>query len=240
MRACKKVDFRINAKNVENSAKDSRGGDLSLRDFALAKSWQSNSAPAESNQINGARKACNLESVVGGLGAKGVKKEGGIRESSLPIQAPPSPLERTLSQAKLESSNNAQRVDSRIFDTNAASKNEGSSYQRCVGKDSSVGFVWSCMDSRVWDKMCRVCCWDSRSFFKDSKDSKISLLDCSNSGLLNFNAKGFLPAVINIALTNPKAPDPAKNPIKNSKPYIMTPLQKIGDYIKKGDSYGVG
>ena len=38
---------------------------------------QSNSAQAESNQINGARKACNLESVVGGLGAKGVKKEGG-------------------------------------------------------------------------------------------------------------------------------------------------------------------
>ena len=71
-----------------------------------------NSAPAESNQINGARKACNLESVVGGLGAKGVKKEGGIRESSLPIQAPLSPLEKTLSQAKLESSNTAKKVDS--------------------------------------------------------------------------------------------------------------------------------
>lgn len=119
-------------------------------------------------------------------------------------------------------------------------KKVDSSYRRCVGKGSSVGFVWACMDSRVWDKLWRVCCWDSRSFFKDSKDSKISLLDCSNSGLLNFNAKGFLPAVINIALTNPKAPDPTKNPIKNSNPYIMTPLQKIGDYIKKGDSYGVG
>ena len=48
----------------------------SLRDTAEAVAWQSNSAPAESNQINGARKACNLESVVGGLGAKGVKKRG--------------------------------------------------------------------------------------------------------------------------------------------------------------------
>ena len=86
----------------------------SLRDFALAKSWQSNSAPAESNQINGARKACNLESVQGNWGAKGVKKEGGIKESSLPIQAPLSPLEKTLSQAKLESSNNAKKVDSSV------------------------------------------------------------------------------------------------------------------------------
>ena len=34
------------------------------------------SAPAESNQINGARKACNLESVQGDWGAKGVKKRG--------------------------------------------------------------------------------------------------------------------------------------------------------------------
>ena len=86
----------------------------SLRDTAPAVARQSNSAQAESNQINGARKACNLESVALGLGAKGVKKEGGIRESSLPIQAPPSPLERTLSQAKLESSNTAQKVDSSV------------------------------------------------------------------------------------------------------------------------------
>ena len=43
-------------------------------------------------------------------GAWGVK--GGIRGASLPIQAPLSPLERTLSQAKLESSNNAKKVDS--------------------------------------------------------------------------------------------------------------------------------
>ena len=49
----------------------------SLRDTAPAVAWQSNSAPAESNQINGACFARNLESVVGGLGAKGVKKEGG-------------------------------------------------------------------------------------------------------------------------------------------------------------------
>ena len=123
------------------------------------------------------------------------------------------------------------------FSLKAESPQVDSSYQRCVGNGGSKGLVWSFMDSMFWDKLCRVCCWDSRSFFMDSKDSKISLLDCSNSGLLNFNAKGFLPAVINIALTNPKAPDPAKNPIKNSNPYIMTPLQKLGDYIKKGDSY---
>ena len=59
-----------------------------------------NSAQAESNQINGARKACNLESVVGGLGG------------DFAIQAPLSPLERTLSQTKLESSHTAQKVDS--------------------------------------------------------------------------------------------------------------------------------
>ena len=125
------------------------------------------------------------------------------------------------------------------FSLKAESPQVDSSYQRCVGNGGSKGLVWSFMDSMFWDKLCRVCCWDSRSFFMDSKDSKISLLDCSNSGLLNFNAKGFLPAVINIALTNPKAPDPAKNPIKNSNPYIMTPFQKLGDYTKKGDSYGV-
>ena len=67
---------------------------------------QSNSAPAESNQINGARKACNLESVQGDWGVK-----GGIRGDASQV-APLSPLERTLSQAKLESSDNAKKVDS--------------------------------------------------------------------------------------------------------------------------------
>lgn len=71
------------------------------------KAMANNSAQAESNQINGARKACNLESVVGGLGG-----ERGDKGGDFAIQAPPSPLERTLSQTKLESSNNAQRVDS--------------------------------------------------------------------------------------------------------------------------------
>ena len=74
------------------------------------KGMANNSAQAESNQINGACEARNLESVVGGLGAKGVKKEGGIRGLSLPIQAPPSPLERTLYQTKLESSHTVQKV----------------------------------------------------------------------------------------------------------------------------------
>ena len=71
-----------------------------------------NFASAKYNQINSTREACNLESVVGGLGAKGVKKEGGIRELSLPIQSPLSPLEKTLSQATLEFSQNAQSVES--------------------------------------------------------------------------------------------------------------------------------
>ena len=60
----KKVDFRGNAPS------------LSLRALAQDKARQSNSAPAESNQINGACEARNLESVVGGLGAKGVKRGG--------------------------------------------------------------------------------------------------------------------------------------------------------------------
>ena len=56
---------------------ESQANQSSLRALAQDKAWQSNSAPAESNQINGARKACNLESVQGDWGAKGVKKEGG-------------------------------------------------------------------------------------------------------------------------------------------------------------------
>ncbi len=98
----------------DKGAECEKSASPSLRDTAPAVARQSNSAQAESNQINGARKACNLESVVGGLGAKGVKKEGGIRGSSLPIQAPLSPLERTLSQTKLESSHTAQKVESSV------------------------------------------------------------------------------------------------------------------------------
>ena len=69
------------------------------------------SAPAESNQINGARKACNLESVQGDWGAKGVKKEGGIRGDASQV-APLSPLEKNSSKVSLKSSNNAQKVES--------------------------------------------------------------------------------------------------------------------------------
>lgn len=71
------------------------------------KGMANNSAQAESNQINGARKACNLESVVGGWGGQRGDKGGDFA-----IQAPPSPLERTLSQTKLESSHTAKKVDS--------------------------------------------------------------------------------------------------------------------------------
>ena len=51
----------------------------SLRGSETTKAIQ-NFASAKYNQINSTREAFNLESVVGGLGAKGVKKEGGIRE----------------------------------------------------------------------------------------------------------------------------------------------------------------
>ena len=87
---------------------DSRGGDLSLRDTALAVAWQSNSALAESNQINGARKACNLESVQGDWGVK-----GGIRGDASQV-APLSPLEKNSSKVSLKSSNNAKKVDSSV------------------------------------------------------------------------------------------------------------------------------
>ncbi len=87
----------------------------SLRDTALAVARQSNSAQAESNQINGACKARNLESVVGGLGGQRGDKGGELANSS-----PLSPLERTLSQTKLESSNNAQKVDSSSLSSRAA------------------------------------------------------------------------------------------------------------------------
>ena len=90
--------FRI-PRILEEESRASLRVDLSTK--------QSNSAQAESNQINGARKACNLESVVGGLGG-----ERGDKGGDFAIQAPPSPLERTLSQAKLESSHTAQKVDS--------------------------------------------------------------------------------------------------------------------------------
>ena len=107
-----KMDSAFGARILESTSGDKTAEQQSsLRDTAEAVAWQSNSAQAESNQINGARKACNLESVVGGLGAKGVKKEGGIRGDASQV-APLSPLEKTLSQTKLESSNNAKKVDS--------------------------------------------------------------------------------------------------------------------------------
>ncbi|ETD25717.1 hypothetical protein [Helicobacter canis] len=79
----------------------------SLRALAQDKAWQSNSAQAESNQINGRALARYFESVVGGLGGQRGDKGGDFA-----IQAPPSPLERTLSQTKLESSHTAQKVES--------------------------------------------------------------------------------------------------------------------------------
>ena len=123
---------------------------------ADSSAWQSNSAQAESNQINGARKACNLESVALGLGAKGVKKEGGIRESSLSIQAPPSPLERTLSQAKLESSHTAQKVDSSVdcrADFQSARNDRRSAIGEKVDSRSEVKTLAnSAKDSRICDE----------------------------------------------------------------------------------------
>ena len=87
--------------------KDARGKLCKDINEALMTKDSNNSALAESNQINGACEARNLESVVGGLGG-----ERGDKGGDFAIQAPPSPLERTLSQTKLESSHTAQKVDS--------------------------------------------------------------------------------------------------------------------------------
>lgn len=88
---------------------------------ALMTKDSNNSALAESNQINGACEARNLESVVGGLGG-----ERGDKGGDFAIQAPPSPLERTLSQTKLESSHTAQKVDSMDYhaSTSALARND--------------------------------------------------------------------------------------------------------------------
>ena len=59
----------------------------SLRDTAPAVAWQSNSAQAESNQINGACEARNLKSVVGVWGVK-----GGIRGATSQFKPPRPPL----------------------------------------------------------------------------------------------------------------------------------------------------
>ena len=114
--------YKVKVAILQN--RDSKGKRCKDINEALLAMDSNNSAQAESNQINGARKARNLESVALGLGAKGVKKEGGIRGASLPIQAPPSPLERTLSQTKLESSHTAQKVDSMDCHAHQAARND--------------------------------------------------------------------------------------------------------------------
>lgn len=89
--------------------RDERGRLCKDINEALMTKDSNNSALAESNQINGACEARNLESVVGGLGG-----ERGDKGGDFAIQAPPSPLERTLSQTKIESSHTAKKVDSKL------------------------------------------------------------------------------------------------------------------------------
>ena len=112
--------YRVKVAILQN--RDTRGKLCKDINEALLTMDSNNSAQAESNQINGARKACNLESVVGGLGG-----ERGDKGGDFAIQAPPSPLERTLSQAKLESSHTAQKVDSMDChaSTSALARNDG-------------------------------------------------------------------------------------------------------------------
>ena len=64
------------------------------------------------------------------------------------------------------------------FSLKAESPQVDSSYRRCVGNGGSKGLVWSFMDSMLWDKLWRVCCWDSRSFFMDSRLSFIDSNSC--------------------------------------------------------------
>ena len=128
----------------------------SLRDTAEAVAWQSNSAPAESNQINGARKACNLESVQGDWGVK-----GGIRGDASQV-APLSPLEKNSSKVSLKSSNNAQRVDSSMDchalpSDKARNDDENGISKKVDSRSEAKTLNNSAKDSRICDEKSLLC-----------------------------------------------------------------------------------
>ena len=109
--------YKVKVAILQN--RDSKGKRCKDINEALLAMDSNNSAQAESNQINGACEARNLESVVGGLGG-----ERGDKGGDFAIQAPLSPLERTLSQTKLESSHTAQKVDSMDCHAHQAARND--------------------------------------------------------------------------------------------------------------------
>ena len=100
------------AQEVLKRKAQAESSSLSLQATAPA-AKQSIFCTSRIHTINGRALARNPESVVGGLGAKGVKKEGGIRRDASQV-APPSPLGKNSSQTKLESSYNAKKVESSV------------------------------------------------------------------------------------------------------------------------------
>ena len=137
-------------------------------------------APAESNQINGACEARNLESVQGDWGVK-----GGIRGDASQV-APLSPLEKTLSQAKLESSNNAQRVDSSMDCHDFARAKSRNDDKKVDSRSEAQSAANSAQDSRSFDK-------EAQNLSKSIKDSRILELE---SGLCE-RAQGRILGVCN-------------------------------------------
>ena len=101
------------AQEVLKRKAQAESSSLSLQATAPAAAKQSIFCTSRIHTINGRALARNPESVVGGLGAKGVKKEGGIRRDASQV-APPSPLGKNSSQTKLESSYNAKKVESSV------------------------------------------------------------------------------------------------------------------------------
>ena len=97
-------------------------------------------------------------------------------------------------------------------------KKVDSSYRRCVGKGSSVGFVWACMDSRVECILLSSSCKRA--------------IDSSTCGVSSLIVKPIcsLPKIAKTTLTRVKAPAPETNPTKIHKVVIKTPLKMLGNY----------
>ena len=107
------------------------------------------------------------------------------------------------------------------FSLKAESPQVDSSYQRCVGKGSSVGVVWACMDSRVECILLNSSCKQA--------------IDSSTFGVSSLIVKPIcsLLKIAKTTLTRVKVPAPETNPTKIHKVVIKTPLKKLGNYNTK-------
>lgn len=103
----------------------------------------------------------------------------------------------------------------------AESPQVDSSYQRCVGKGSSVGFVWACKDFRVECILLNSSCKRA--------------IDSSTFGVSSLIVKPIcsLPKIAKTTLTRVKVPAPETKPTKIHKVVIKTPLKKLGNYNTK-------